>query len=586
MSIQQNTRNEALLKGETLIKSVIAKLIEKDCSNCLPTLIEAQKIFQEEKSFKDISICLSLTGLVEYLLDNTKYLKALTYINDGTYLADSSNDISAKLVNELALSTIDCLEGDITTAILHCEKAEKFCKYEDKYGLSKPLKEHRAFLEERNIAGKRDPLIALLRIGQTVAAETNIDVLLKVIAEETKTAIEADRCSVFLYDKAKDELWSKVALGMDSQEIRFPANKGLAGHVVKTGEAINIKDAYQDERFNKEIDLQTGYKTKTILCMPIKNLKQEIIGAFQVLNKINGEFSDEDEDLLVAIGSSAGIALENAQLFKKQQEMFTEQKLVFDSFIDTLATSIDARDSITAGHSSRVRMYSGLITRQLQLDAKLIEIIEKAATLHDIGKIGIRDSVLQKEGKLTEEEYKHIQEHVSITYKILDKIHRSEDFQLVKEIACSHHEKFDGTGYYRHLREEEIHLGGRILAVADVFDALTSKRHYRDKMPITNVINILLKDSGTHFDPQIVDCFLNISTEKIVDVFLTENHLSLEEEHIKTLENYSMMDLYKLTTDKESEELTKEEENFIDLFQFYYMAKSHYDVEHIENVNI
>lgn len=586
MSIQQNSRNEALLKGEALVKSVIEKLIEKDCTNCLPTLMEAQKIFQQEKSFKDISICLSLTGLVEYLLDKNKYLKALTYVNDGTYLADSTNDISAKLINELALSTIDCIEGDITTAILHCEKAEKFCKYEDKYGLSKSLREHRAFLEERNLAGKRDPLIALLRIGQTVAAETNIDVLLKVIAEETKTAIEADRCSVFLYDKVKDELWSKVALGMDSQEIRFPANKGLAGHVVQTGEAINIKDAYQDERFNKEIDLQTGYKTKTILCMPIKNLKQEIIGAFQVLNKISGEFTEEDEDLLVAIGSSAGIALENAQLFKKQQEMFFEQKLVFDSFIDTLATSIDARDSITAGHSSRVRMYSGLITRKLQLDTKLIEVIEKAATLHDIGKIGIRDSVLQKEGKLTEEEYKHIQEHVSITYKILDKIHRSEDFQLVKEIACSHHEKYDGSGYYRHLVGEEIHIGGRILAVADVFDALTSKRHYRDKMPITNVINILLKDSGTHFDPKIVDCFLNISTEKIVNVFLTENHLSLEEEHKKVLENYSMMDLYKITTDKESEDLTKEEENFIDLFQFYYMAKSHYDVEHIENVNV
>lgn len=586
MSVKKEIGNEALLKGENLIESVVLKLINKDCTNCLPTLMEAQKLFQQEKSYKDISVCLSLTGLIEYLLDKNKYLKALTYINDGTYLAETSGDISARLINELALSTLDCLEGDISTALLHCEKAEKLSKFEDKYGLSKSLKEHRTFLEERNLVGKRDPLVALLRIGQTVAAETNIDVLLKVIAEETKTAIEADRCSVFLFDKAKDELWSKVALGMDSQEIRFPANKGLAGHVVKTGEAINIKDAYQDDRFNKEIDLQTGYKTKTILCMPIKNLKQEIIGAFQVLNKNDGEFTEEDEDLLVAIGSSAGIALENAQLFKKQQEMFIEQKLVFDSFIDTLATSIDARDRITAGHSIRVRMYSGLIAKQLGLNSRLVEIIEKAATLHDIGKIGIRDSVLQKEGKLTDEEYKHIQEHVAITYTILDKIHRSEDFQLVTEIACSHHEKYDGSGYYRHLKGEEIHIGGRILAVSDVFDAITSKRHYRDKMPITNVINILLKDSGTHFDGKIVDCFLGITTEKIINVFLTENHLLMEEQHKQILEKYSMMDLYKLITEKESDELTDAEENFIDLFQFYYMAKSNSDEEISEDKGI
>ena len=96
---------------------------------------------------------------------------------------------------------------------------------------------------------------------------------------------KADRCTVFLYDKEKDELWSKIALGLDSQEIRFPASKGLAGHVVKTGETINIRDAYADERFNPEIDKQTGYKTQSMLCMPIRNLDHKIIGVLQVLNK-------------------------------------------------------------------------------------------------------------------------------------------------------------------------------------------------------------------------------------------------------------------------------------------------------------
>ena len=264
-----------------------------------------------------------------------------------------------------------------------------------------------------------------------------------------------------MLDKEKNELWSKVALGMDSQEIRFPADKGLAGYVVQTGEPLNIPDAYNDPRFNPEVDKKTGYVTKTILCLPIKNNNQEIIGAFQVLNKMSGVFTKGDEDLLVAIGGSASIALENAQLFKEQKELF-------ESFINTLATSIDARDKITAGHSSRVKLYSMLLADELGCDEKFKELIEKSAILHDIGKIGIRDSVLQKEGKLTDEEYKHIQEHVKITHDILEKIHTSDDFKMITEFACSHHEKYDGSGYYRHLKGEEIPYGGRILAVAAV----------------------------------------------------------------------------------------------------------------------
>lgn len=575
MNIKQNVKNETVLRGENLIETAIKQLVNKNYSECMPVILEAQNLFQQEKSYENISVCLSLIGMIEYLEDKNKYLKAITYINDGTYLADSSHDATAKLINEFALATIDFAEDNLKTAALHYENARKFTQIEDKYELNKLINERLQQIEDKkNPSGKRDPLIALLKIGQTVAAETDINVLLKVIAEETKAAIQADRCSVFLYDKKSNELWSKVALGMDSQEIRFPADKGLAGHVVKTGETINIKDAYLDDRFNKEIDHQTGYKTKTILCMPIKNLKQEIIGAFQVLNKLNGEFLEEDEDLLVAIGSNAGIALENAQLFKKQQEMYTEQKQVFDSFIDTLAASIDARDKITAGHSSRVRLYSGVIARELNLDDRMIEIIEKAATLHDIGKIGVRDSVLCKEGKLTDEEYKHIQDHAEITHNILEKIHMSDDFKIVTEIACSHHEKYDGNGYYRKLKGEGIHLGGRILAVSDVFDAITSKRHYRDKMPIKNVISILIKDSGTHFDRALVDCFLAASSDKIINVFLTESHLELKDEHKQVLEKYCMADLYKFLTTETPEEINENERNFVELFEFYYMAKS------------
>ena len=575
MGTKQNKTKKKELQGKDSIQPIIEALSAKKYNEGLKLAEDSQKLFIKKNDSKNISICLSLIGLLEFQLDTNKYLKALTHLNDGKNLAECLGSTTAKLMNEFAFAEVEFIENNLKESLSHYEKAQKYALIKDDYNMISIIEPQIIKIQTAgDLPQKRDPLIALLKIGQTVSAETDINVLIKVIAEETKSAIQADRCTVFLLDKDKNELWSKVALGLDSEEIRFPADKGLAGHVVKTGETINIKNAYNDKRFNKEIDKQTGYKTKNILCMPIKNLNQKIIGAFQVLNKFNGDFTDEDEGLLIAIGSSAGIALENAQLFKQQQQMLVEQKQVFDSFIDTLAASIDARDKITSGHSLRVRLYSGLIARELELDDKMVEIIETAATLHDIGKIGIRDSVLQKEGKLTDEEYKHIQEHVEITHNILCKIHSSDEFKLVTEIACSHHEKYNGFGYYRKLEGKNIHIGGRILAVADVFDAITSKRHYRDKMPIANVIQILIKDSGSHFDKSIVDMFLSISADKIIGVFLTENKLSLKDEHKRILSNYSLEDLFKFLTETGMDKLNKEQQNFVELFEFYYTAKS------------
>lgn len=421
-------------------------------------------------------------------------------------------------------------------------------------------------------SGNRDPFLALLRIGRSIAAETDLDKLLAIITEETQKALSADRCTLFLLDKSKNELWSKVAMGMGKQEIRFPANMGLSGHVAATGETINIKEAYNDPRFNKEIDKKTGYKTKTILCMPMRNLNHEIVGVFQVLNKFGNEyFSTEDEDLLVAIGSSTGIAIENARLFKKQQKMYEDQKRSFVSFINTLALSIDARDKITAGHAKRVTAYSVTIAEQMKLSPEELEVIEYSALLHDFGKIGVKDNVLCKEGKLTREEFLHIREHAKITYHLLKNMFFEDKLKNVPEIASSHHEKYDGTGYFRKLAGEDIPLGGRILAVSDVFDAITSKRHYRERMPLKNVLNIIKKDSGTHFDEKIVNKFFEIRLDKIFNILASdEKHLDIDEE-VELFKNYTLEEFHILLKSEEAGNFEKNE--VIVLFNKYYNYK-------------
>lgn len=553
------------------IKKGLMQLEDKDYENAIDLFSKIEKSANKNNATDKISIALSLLGLSKYLLDKNNYNESLKSLHDAKYMAEYSKSSTAKIVYEYAQGTICFGEGMKDVALIHFENAKNISVDSGDelsimgYVLTR-IKQIRNGLDF-TLPIKSDPLVSLVKIGRSITAVTDINVLLKVIAEETKIAIQADRCTVFMYDKDKNELWSKVALGMDSQEIRFPADRGLAGYVVKTGEPLNIPDAYNDSRFNPDIDKETGYRTKTILCMPIKNNNQEIIGAFQVLNKLNGVFTKGDEDLLAAIGGSASIALENAQLFEQQKELYKEQKELFESFIDTLATSIDARDKITAGHSSRVKLYSMLLVDELGCDEKFKELVEKAAILHDIGKIGIRDSVLQKEGKLTDDEYKHIQEHVRITHDILEKIHMSQDFKTITEIACSHHEKYDGSGYYRHLSGENIPYGGRILAVADVFDAITSKRHYRDKMPIQNVIDILLSGKDKHFDGNLVDTFLRISVDKIIRVFLTENHSCFKDEDCELLSHYNLLNIRDFIV---GENVTDEQRHVADLFNFYY----------------
>ncbi|MEW5819430.1 MAG: HD domain-containing phosphohydrolase [Cyanobacteriota bacterium] len=420
---------------------------------------------------------------------------------------------------------------------------------------------------------KTDPLISLLHVGQAMAAETDIDKLLITITEETKQALNTDRATVFLLDKETHELWSIVASGMGQQEIRFPAHLGLAGHVAMTGEVINIEEAYNDSRFNKDIDKKTGYRTRTVLCVPMRNLNHEIIGVFQVINKLDGEsFTHENEALLIAIASSAAISIENARLFKEQAELYQEQKKSFNSFINTLAFAIDARDSITAGHSSRVTAYTLAIAEQMNLSDKDKEVLEYAALLHDFGKIGIKDRVLCKEGILTEEEYSEIKRHAFITKEILEKMYFQEHLFEVPEIASSHHERFDGTGYFRGSKENLIPLGGRIMAVADVFDAITSKRHYRDRMPMLKVLNILRKDSGSHFDPKIIKIFFDISFAKIVNIIISTDNDSLNDSEVDLFKDFTIEDMHELLKKKEHE-LSGEEKLIIHTFEIHYERK-------------
>lgn len=514
-----------------------------DALSCLHTAIELYK-----KIDNNIEIIKCYIDLSLVYKTSTNHQMALSSLEEALEVAKLYDlQILAQKIEDLIFET----DKDEWANIINKNNNKEQASSEDM-----------AFLETMNILGSltqsdityKDSLFALLRIGRFISAATNIDELLERIAEETKIALDAERCTIFMYDKEKNELYSKIALGIGSTELRFSANSGLAGYVATTGETVNIRNAYEDDRFNKEIDKQTGYKTKTILCMPFRNINHEIVGVFQMLGKKGGKiFSEKDEDLLLTIGSNAGIALENARLFEEQKMLYEEQKKSLISFIDTLAASIDARDSITAGHSNRVRLYSKTIAQALKLNEEEIELIEYSAILHDIGKIGVQDSVLFKQGKLTDDEYAHIQQHVKITNDILEKMYFQKSMKDVPTIASSHHEKFDGSGYYKGLKGKEIPLGGRILAIADVFDAITSERYYRSRMPIKDALKVLQGGRGKHFDPELIDVFFSLSIDKILNILLSAYNIELKKEQVDYFENYTIKNLYDSLQKKEDD---------------------------------
>ncbi len=211
----------------------------------------------------------------------------------------------------------------------------------------------------------------------------------------------------------------------------------------------------------------------------------------------------EADDLLVAVQTRLDR--------NKTVELFNTHNAHLQTII-LLANVIEARDPYTRGHVERVQAYALELANKLGWTLEAIAILEYGAILHDIGKVSVPEHVLNKPEPLTEEEMEIIKKHTTAGVKVLEGINH---LVQAKPYILSHHEKWDGTGYPEGLSGEDIPLEGRLLAVADVFDALTSDRPYRKGMPIEQALEILSRDAGTHFDPLLVDVFVALQREKL-----------------------------------------------------------------------
>jgi len=345
----------------------------------------------------------------------------------------------------------------------------------------------------------RRRLSLLLKFTKRASTTTKVDDLLLLLVEEARSVLNADRATVFLVDRKHQELWSKVA--SQTKDIRVPLDKGIAGSVVMTGQIENVADVYKDPRFNPEIDKRTGYRTKSVLAAPMFNAKDQVIGVFQVLNRKNGKsFDQQDEEVLTLLSDQASGHVENAQLYQDIRKA-TQETII------RLAAAVEFKDHDTRAHLWRMSQYSAIVAREMGFDAEWAENLRLAAPMHDIGKIGVPDAILNKPGKLTPEEWVEMKKHPAHGAEIL-KDSDNELMQMSAVVALCHHEKWDGSGYPRGLKGDDIPIEARIATIADVFDALTSKRIYKPQFTLKDTLDIINGDSGKHFDPKVVDAFI------------------------------------------------------------------------------
>jgi HD-GYP domain-containing protein (c-di-GMP phosphodiesterase class II) len=351
-------------------------------------------------------------------------------------------------------------------------------------------------MEDRKLRQLRE-LMELTALINTTLDSSEIR---KRAIEAATRLVESETGSLLLMDRDTGELFFEVALGEKGgrlKEIRLGKGQGIAGWVAEHGEPQIVNDAGRDPRFFREADEKSGFRTKSILCVPVRT-KDRTLGVLQAINKRSGVFDGEDMEILVSLANQVAVAVENATLYDELKETFY-------GTAEALAETIEKRDPYTGGHTRRVMNYSLSMGRLMGLGRAEMENLRLSAILHDIGKIGVRDSVLLKPDRLDEEEFRSMNLHTSHGAEILGHVRQLRD---VIPGVRGHHEKFDGTGYPDGIGGDDIPLAARIIAVADTFDAMTTDRPYRKGLDAETAMEELRKGSGSQFDAEAVGAFL------------------------------------------------------------------------------
>ncbi len=362
-----------------------------------------------------------------------------------------------------------------------------------------------AIRDTEDLVNARSRLAAVYKSNQIISSERNLNRLLKQIVEQVFSLIPAHNGAILLKDDRTGKLTTEYAKST-SEKGDIVLSSTIVERAVENAEAIITSNALGDTRFGaaESIILQN---INSAMCAPLM-YQDEVLGAIYVdARGLINVFKEEDMELLVALSGPAAIAIKNVS-YVTQLDRFYHDTLV------VLANAIELRDHYTAGHIWRVTNFALEMARELGWEDERVKLVEMGGVLHDIGKIAVDNAILSKSGMLTSEEYEKIKLHPERGAWLM-----GDSFFLKPLIpfCLYHHERFDGTGYPFGLDGFDIPLEGRLIAVADAFDALTSNRPYHDALPIDEAVEKIVASKGTHFDPECVDALVKCYHDRRLD---------------------------------------------------------------------
>ncbi len=387
----------------------------------------------------------------------------------------------------------DVLDSQHVTYTLHGDFGAEFLSQSQEAD-----RDHKTPHKARQTKAQQN-LAVLFEISNLLNAERDRSALMEQIADRIASVFSAESIYLMEIEGRGGER------GPVTRTVRISGQRTSTGklsrsiiqQVTEQGQSVLVHDASTDHRFKMSESVVLN-RLRSVMCVPIRS-RDAVLGLIYVSNDAEaGVFTKYDLQLLTAIGIEAGIALENRLLYEDLENLFL-------ATIEALAATIDAKDGYTAGHSRRVADNAVTVAKELELSEELLKDIFVGGILHDIGKIGIPDSVLKLPGEFGEEQRLHMQQHPVVGADILAPIPR---MKRVAEMVRHHHERYDGTGYPDGLAGDEIPLEARIIAVCDAFDAITSTRIYRASRPQSVAVEILKANSGSQLDPDVVQAFL------------------------------------------------------------------------------
>ncbi|HMB23114.1 MAG: HD domain-containing phosphohydrolase [Chloroflexota bacterium] len=365
---------------------------------------------------------------------------------------------------------------------------------------------HRMYLHEQTIK-QLERLAALRSIDMAISNVLDLQVTLKILLNEVVRQLHVDAASVLLIQTGSGKLEFAAGQGFYTRGIESTSvhvGEGNAGRAALERRTIAVPDLMRFEMKFTRASLLTDEGFRSYYAVPLLT-KGEVKGVLEIFNRSPLSPDREWVNFLETLGGQAAIAVENSMLFQGLQRSNFELAMAYDATIEGWSRALDLRDHETEGHTQRVMDMTLRLARKMGLSDDRLVLIRRGALLHDIGKMGIPDTILHKPEPLSEEEQRIMRQHPQLAYDMLEPIvYLRESLH----IPYCHHEKWDGTGYPRGLSGTQIPLEARLFAVVDVWDAVISDRPYRRGWSRDKAVEYIREQSGTHFDPQMVRIFL------------------------------------------------------------------------------